>query len=290
ALVTVSLTEPHGNSVTVSYDAADGTAVAGSDYTAVSGKLTFAKNEMSKQIVVPIKGDRLVESDEYLTVRLSSPKGAKIADGTGFVSVADNEPHLSIYDVSQVEGDTGTTSYQFAVYLSNSYDLPVTVQYATSAGSPAAGSDYAAASGTLVFGPNDSSPQMIPVTVNGDEVMEPTETFLVNVTTSDTYAAVSRGTGVGTIWDDEPRISIYDAYTYGEYSMTFPVSVSNLQAGETVTVDWQTVDGMAFDGVNYVGASGTLTFTADSPTQSITVVLKDATSAPDKYFYIHLSN
>ena len=38
AHLTVSLTEPHGNNVTVNYSTVNGSAVAGSDFTAVSGK------------------------------------------------------------------------------------------------------------------------------------------------------------------------------------------------------------------------------------------------------------
>src|SRR5262245_23680930 len=79
ALVTVSLTEPQGNSITVNYHTADGTATAGSDYDAVSGKLTFKLNEMGKSILIPIRGDRLPESDKSFFVRLSDSKGAKIA-------------------------------------------------------------------------------------------------------------------------------------------------------------------------------------------------------------------
>src|SRR5262249_47995216 len=100
ALVTVSLTEPHGNSVTVNYRTADGTALAGSDYNAVSGKLTFAKSEMSKSILVPVIGDRMPEPDSYFFVRLANAKGAKIADGEGIVTIADDEAEISIDDVS----------------------------------------------------------------------------------------------------------------------------------------------------------------------------------------------
>src|SRR5262249_53074106 len=43
AAVPVTISEPHGNSVTVNYTTANGTATAGSDYNAVSGTLTFSK-------------------------------------------------------------------------------------------------------------------------------------------------------------------------------------------------------------------------------------------------------
>src|SRR5262249_54123927 len=72
AVVTVTVSEPHGNSITVNYNTADGTATAGSDYNSVSGKLTFAKNEMSKSILVPVIGDRVPEADESFFVRLNA--------------------------------------------------------------------------------------------------------------------------------------------------------------------------------------------------------------------------
>src|SRR5262245_25757977 len=81
ALVSVSVTEPHGNSISVNYATADGSALAGSDYNAVSGKLLFKLNEMSQSILIPIRGDRILELDKSFFVRLSDPKGAKIADG-----------------------------------------------------------------------------------------------------------------------------------------------------------------------------------------------------------------
>jgi hypothetical protein len=83
AVVQVTLSEPHGNSVAVNYNTADGTAVAGSDYNAVSGRPTFARNELTKTILVPIRGDRVAEPDESFSVRLSNAKGAQIADGLG---------------------------------------------------------------------------------------------------------------------------------------------------------------------------------------------------------------
>src|SRR5262245_30513516 len=131
ALVTVNVTEPHGNSITVNYNTADGTANAGSDYDTVSGKLTFRLNEMSKSLLVPIRGDRLVERGEYLSVLLSNSKGAKIADSAGLVSIDDDEPRVSIQNGSMLEENSGTAPLTFIVSLSSTYDLPVTVNYAT---------------------------------------------------------------------------------------------------------------------------------------------------------------
>jgi hypothetical protein len=288
AVVTVRLTEPHGNSVSVSYNTVDGTAVAGSDYTAVSGTLTFTKNEMSKSILVPIKGDRVVEFDEYFTVRLSNAKAAKIADGTAFVSIADDEPRIHVNDTFVQEGDVGSSTGEFTVSMAAPYDLPVTINFATADGTATADSDYTAASGTVTIAPGQTS-QTIPVAVIGDQIGEPTETFVVKLSTSDSYAQVNRDTGVATIADNEPSIYTYDAYNYGESTITFTVNLST-QYSQIVTVDFATEDGTAVAGVDYVAASGTLTFAPGETSKTITIDVLDPTSVPDKYFLLHLSN
>jgi hypothetical protein len=287
AVVQVTLTEPHGNSVTVNYSTANGSAQAGSDYNAASGKLTFSKGQTSKTILVPVRGDRLVEPDEYFSIRLSNAKGAKIARSEGYVTVGDDEPRVSINDVSALEGNSGTAPLTFTVSLSRAYDLPVTVDYAMTDGSATAGLDYTAAGGPLTFAPGQTS-QLITVAVNGDRVAEPDEAFSVNLTSTDSYAEISKRTGAGTIWDNEPRISISDAYNYGETTFTFTVSLA-VPYDELVTVDFASVDGTAIAGVDYVATAGTLTFGVGETILTITVDVLDTTSMPDKYFYIHLS-
>ena len=62
----------------VNYATANGTATAGSDYTATSGTLTFAAGETTKTVSVPVLGDTSVESDETFTLTLSNPAGATL--------------------------------------------------------------------------------------------------------------------------------------------------------------------------------------------------------------------
>ena len=82
AAVVVSLLQPRRNqSVTVNYATQNGTALAGADYGAASGRLTFAPGETSKTIPVTIIGDRAVGTGGYFLVNLQGAKNAKIADG-----------------------------------------------------------------------------------------------------------------------------------------------------------------------------------------------------------------
>jgi hypothetical protein len=204
AVARVSLDVPSAHAVTVHYQTADRTAVAGSDYQAVSGKLSFARGETSKSILVPVIGDRLAEPDEAFVVKISGARGAKIADCKGFVTILDDdEPRISIYDVSAMEGDSGTTPFTFNVSLSVAHDQAVTVNYATADDTAtAADHDYVAASGTLTFAPGETT-KTITIQVIGDTTDLLDETFFVNLGGASTNALIVNGHGIGNIHDDD---------------------------------------------------------------------------------------
>jgi ELWxxDGT repeat protein len=202
ATFTVTLSAASAATVTVSYTSADGTAVAPSDYTSASGSLTFAPGQTSKTITVPIVGDRRGEPNETFFVNLSSPTNATIADGQGMGTIVDDEPRISISDVTRVEGNSGTTSFVFTVTLSAAYDVPVTVDFATADGTARTGnSDYVGTTGTLTFAPGQTT-KTVTVIVKGDKKKESNETFFVNLSGA-TNALMLDSQGVGTILNDD---------------------------------------------------------------------------------------
>lgn len=75
----VTLSAPSASAVSVNYSTADGTALAGSDYSAESGAITFAAGQTSRQIVVPVLGDTKPEANETFVVKLANPVGATLA-------------------------------------------------------------------------------------------------------------------------------------------------------------------------------------------------------------------
>ena len=90
----VTLSRASRAPVAVAYATADGSATAGSDYTATSGTLTFAAGETAKTVSVPVLDDAHDEGEETLTLRLSAATGAVIADGvaTGTIENTDHMP------------------------------------------------------------------------------------------------------------------------------------------------------------------------------------------------------
>ena len=90
----VTLSRAPSGTVTVDYATADGTATAGSDYTAVNGALTIAAGEREKTVSVPVLDDAHDEGSETLTLSLSNASGAYIEDGTatGTINNTDHMP------------------------------------------------------------------------------------------------------------------------------------------------------------------------------------------------------
>ena len=203
ATFTATLSAASADPITVTYAAAAGSATAGSDYQAASGTLTFAPGETSKTITVLVNGDRLGEPNETFSVNLDSPTNATIADGQGVGTILDDEPHISVSDVTKAEGKKGqTTQFTFTVTLSAAYDQPVIVSFKTTDGTARSGEDYVATTATLTFAPGETT-KTITITVKGDNKREADETFFVDLTGVSGNSLVAKGRGIGTILNDD---------------------------------------------------------------------------------------
>jgi hypothetical protein len=111
ATFTVTRSVETSGAVSVDFVTVDGSATAGSDYTAVSDTLNFADGQTTAQIVVAITDDSDNEGDETFTVVLSNPTGgAVIADATGEGTIVDNDAPASATDiyVSDITFDSRT--------------------------------------------------------------------------------------------------------------------------------------------------------------------------------------
>jgi urease beta subunit len=289
---TVTRLGPTGQVVSLNYATADGSATSANDYTAASGTLTIPAGQTSGTITVLVNGDRVGEPNETFFVNLSSATNAVIADGQGIGTILDDEPRISINDMTVTEGNTGTVNATFTVSLSVASDVAVTVHYQTANGSATAGSDYAAASGDVIIAAGQTT-KTFTVAVIGDRSAEPSENFVVNLS-SPTNAVIADGQGQGTIVDDEPRISISDM-TKAEGKnrtttlFTFTVTLSAAY-DQAVTTSFTTVNGTATSGSgDYTAKTGTLTFNAGETTKTITIEVKgDNKKEASETFYLDL--
>jgi chitinase len=202
----VTLSTDHAAPVTVHYATIDGTAVAGSDYTPVSGTLTFAPGVTSLVVPVTILNDTLYEAAETFKLVLSDPSNATLSHSTAVGTIFDNDdpPPAAISGVTANEGDLGTlTPFTFTVTLSTPSGVAGSVDYATSDGTAIAGRDYQAASGTLVFEPGVTS-LTITIDVIGNNLDEPDKVFTVNLSHPvNLKLATANSAANGTIVNDD---------------------------------------------------------------------------------------
>jgi bacillolysin len=293
---TVSLSPASTSTVTVKYATANGSALAGSDYTALPlTTLTFAPGQTSKTVTVNVIGDRVVEPTQRFAVNLSAATGATIRDSQGVGAIQnDDTTALAINNISLTEGSSGPKSFVFTVTLTNPSATPVTVKYATANGSALAGSDYTAVPlTTLTFAPGQTS-KTVTVNVIGDKVVEPTQKFAVNLSNA-TGATILDSQGAGAILNDDTtalainNVSLTEGSS-GPKSFVFTVTLTNPSA-TPVTVKYATANGSALAGSDYTALPlTTLTFTPGQTSKAVTVnVIGDRVVEPTQRFAVNLS-
>ncbi len=207
-------------------------------------------------------------------------------------------PNLSINDVSQNEGDSGTSNFTFTVSLSSPAGAGgVNFDIQPAAGTASAPSDFTDPGPTTLSIAQGNSSATFNVSVNGDTAVEANETFFVNVTNV-TGANVTDGQGLGTIVNDDvalPQVSITGAsITEGDSGtslLNFTVSMDTTSA-TNVTFNVNTADGTATtannDYVAIAGGSGTITAGSTSTTVAVTIN-GDTTFEADETFDVILS-
>ena len=202
--VTVTLSSALASVVTVDWATRDGSAIAGEDYIAAAGTLTFTPGEIAKTIPLTILGDSVEEPDESFSILLSNSLGAPAQRSESTVNLVNDDftPGFSIASASVIEGNTtDDRNLIFTVTLSPSATSFASIGYNTTAGSASAPGDFTPTSGTLVFNPGETA-KTITVPVTGDLTPEPAETFIVTLT-QPVGAIMRTSQAIGTIHDND---------------------------------------------------------------------------------------
>ncbi len=204
--------------------------------------------------------------------------------------------NISINDVTITEGNAGTSTATFTVTRTGG-TAAFDVNYATADGTATAGSDYVAQpSGTVSFAAGDLT-KTISVTINGDTIVEPDETFFVNLLGATNGGTIVKSQGTGTIANDDTtgtvgNISINDVTITEGNAGTSTATFTVTRTGGTAAFDvnYATADGTATAGSDYVAQpTGTVSFAAGDLTKTISVTINgDTTVEPDETFFVNL--
>ena len=273
--LTLTLSASSALDVRVNYNTADGTAMAGADYTAVSnGMATVTAGTTTAEISISITDDTDDDDGETFTVTLSNAANATIGDGTATVSITDNDELAGApQNLSATPGD-GEVTLSWAP--PGSGDAPVEYGYRYKVGTGTFGDSTTVAGG--------ASARSVTVTglANGTE-----HTFEVWA-----RSAAGPGPSASTTATPVPSVSIGDASVgEGDGSVTLTVTLS-ASSTQNVTVSYNTADGTATAGADYTAVSnGMATVTAGTTTAELSVSITDDTDDDDgETFTVTLSN
>ena len=306
---TVSLNNPApAGGATIDYATSNGTATAGSDYTAASGTLSFSAGETSKTIDVTVSGEMMVEVDETVIITLSNPTGTSviIGDTTGTGTITNDD--TTTVTIADINANENSGKQDIVATLSNPVQGGFTFEVFTTDGTAKRSeNDYTSTFGTVnrpkfTFAGTAGETQTLQLLFGGkaDTKVEADETFtigmdrLANTALSATNIDISSVATFTILNDDTAYISIENASgNEDDGNITLTATLDNpVDGGFKVNIVF--TDGTATTADNdYTTASPVvLTFAGTAgETQTFTVTpTVDTKSEPDEFLYIGLSN
>ena len=300
----VTLSAVVADPVEVTYETSSGigagNAEAGADYPVTSGTLTFSQGGSLEQTIrVSTTQDNLNEANEIFKVTLEGPDlpaGVVLGDAEATGTITDDDP-LRVTLRAEAQNVAEGQAANFTVTVrDNTSTADVVVDY-TVAGTAEQDVDYTAPDGSLTIRQGKSSGTIAIATLT-DDVLDPSETVEVTLTrattagrsvTVDTTAAV-------TTLAEQSTVSVR-ASTGGEGDVTadegepmqFTVNLSGAASIE-IEVPYQTANGTAEAGADYAATSGTLIFSPNQTSQTVTVsTFEDQLNEADETFTLTLT-
>ena len=273
--VTVSLSPAPDTPLAVPYTVT-GTAVSGTDYTALSGTLTVPSGATTATVPVAIVDDTAREGDETVVLTLAAGTTHTVgARDTHTLTIADNDtPTVSFAQPSQHTGE-GAGTRTVTVNLSVAQATPLALAY-TVGGTATPGADFTiAGSGTLTV-PAGTTTAAIPVALVADSVDDPDETVVLTLAAGEGYRVGTADTHTLYI-DFLPLASFRDDYwsTVREDSGRHDLRVKFEPAPPSPLTLAYEVSGTATSGADYQALSGTVSVPAGAATATIPVTLID---------------
>lgn len=252
----------------VQYTTLDGTAVAGSDYTATSGTLSWAAGDSDAQtITVPILSDRIAEQAKSFSVVLDGPAGPMTVAEPGAATVTINDDDTAGFTVTRSDGGNrvaersdldrplGRDSYTVA--LTSQPTETVTISLSSN------NARLSVLQGSLSFTPaNFDQPQTVTFSaINNAQVDGNVNASIVHTVSGDpTYAALTFASETVSVEDNDSLFGFTaSAYEVAEADGSLTVSVERTGSTEgAASVQIATVDGSALAGTDYEQSSSTL--------------------------------
>ena len=299
----VTLSHLSSRTVTVAYATSDGSAQAGSDYTAKTGTLTFNTGDTSQTVSVTVLTDSDDEGQETLTLTLSNPSQATLDDASGIGAIENGESTVP-QDDPPAEDPVVLVTASFANMPADHNGSNFTFQLSFSENVEAGYARIQDHAFTIDGATIDSASRITQGSNQGWNVeVNPTGNGSVTITLPETTDCSDSGaicTGDERMLSHAtsvrvagpPAISVSDAAVQEAEGAVLAFSVTLSHAySRTITVDYATSDGTAQAGSDYTAASGTLTFNPGDTSQTVQVtVLTDSEDESQETLTLTLSS
>ena len=288
----------------VTYATANSSAVAGSDFAATSGTLTWANGDAAtKNIRITVYNDTLAESSEGFQLRLGVAAGASLGSpATAAVTITDDDTVSSAGSIAfassglSVLENTGTAS--ISVSRSAGTIGAVSVDYTITGGTATAGSDYSSVSGTLSWADTVGGSKIITLPLLNDALAEASETVVLTLSNATGGAVLGAAkTSTLTITDDDGSpgaLSLSAAsYSVGEAGGAAIITVTRTGGSYgAAAIDYTAANGLAQAGSDYNATAGKLVWNnGDAATKSFSIpIYNDLLKEGAETILLRLSN
>lgn len=284
AMLTVRRTGNTAGAVTVQYATSDGSALDGDDYTAASGTLSFAAGETTETITVPLLGNFAAIDGAVFSVTLSTPLGSGAELGATDSATVTIENLHSVVNLDSVSytADVRDGAVTLTVVRAGNTDLAGSVDFATADGTAISGEDYFGASGTLVFGPGETT-QLVEIALMGDASSPPTLDFSLALAAPGGNASIGAASVATVDVENHESLVQFAAGTYAVNAGAGTATLTVSRVGNTslaASLDYATADGTGAAGVDYTASSGTISFLAGQTSKTIAVPVHVNASGP----------
>lgn len=288
----VTLSEPKTEAISLDYATSNGTASSGTDYTASTGTITIPANSTGTTINIPVGGDTDVEPDEQFTLTIVSADGATISDGVATGTILNDDSPTTL-PVTLTIGDAAITeggNLLFPVSFDNPVATSTSITFQPTNGTASA-SDYDTSNVQITVDAGQTA-AAVTIPTTADLIDEADETITLSVLsidagTVDNYA----DSGTGRILDDDaaPTLTIEDASIAEGGILSFPISLSNPSALDTV-ITFEATNGTASDD-DYTTDDIQITLSAGQTSGTVNIpTTADTLDESDEYLMISVKN
>lgn len=296
ATFTISLSEAFSTDTVLNFATLSDSAVAGSDFTAQTGTITFLSGQTEATVDVVLLEDSQIEPGEAFGLSVTGPGGLA---GFGRAELLDDDSVRPAISIDSVRADEGSGYVSFTLRLAHEAQSDVTVSYSTVDGTADGyGVDYGTrTAGTVTFAAGETT-ATASVFVGDDDLAERDESFFLELSNASSTGFGGRNQtlrATGWIHDDEAgggdrglavAAPVVDE---GTGVATFVVSLSRAFASAT-SLNFATLAGSALSGKDFLAKSGTISFAAGQTEATVSVdLLDDDVAESTENFGLHVT-